>query len=339
MTPLLDLIQEDGFTLEKKTANEQAGPCFFCGGNDRLIVFVGEDRYWCRGCGAKGDAIDYLMQVRKMSFPDAARQVGKEIAPSSGRAVVTHAPKAPAPKKEQSELWKEKSVKFVCYGQARLAESPDVQNWLRIERGITKETAERFSLGWNPEDAYRKKNDWGLPDNGKKLYFPSGLIFPLTNAVKIRRDNPGEFARYYLVPGSAAEPFEIGTQHETTAVVVESELDAILLAQEIKRDLFIIAMGSCSNKPNDALMAKLEQCPVILVCMDTDQAGGKGAHWWFDNVSSTHRAIVPKRFGKDITEAFLNGLDLNAWLSASMKIVSKKVIAEAGQQFPDSVPF
>ncbi len=324
---LLDLMQEDGFSPMRKTANEYAGPCPFCGGKDRFIVFAEDNKYWCRQCDTKGDPIEYLKQVRKMSFPEAASLVGKPLSVTGNKMQAMNGPRISScpvhvkpPKKEQPGEWGERAGKLIAYGKKKLSVNLQVLNWLGLERGITSETAERFSLGWNPEDQWRDKTEWGLKANGKKLYFPKGLIIPLEKAVKIRRDNPGEFARYYLVPGSTAEPMTIGEPYETTAIIVESELDAILLSQEIKRKVFIIALGSCSNKPDETLMQKLEQCPVILVAMDNDQPGGKAAQWWLDNVPGSYRTLTPKSYGKDITEAFLNGLDLNDWLSFSLEM-------------------
>ena len=328
---LLDLLQNDGFSPKKKTSNEYGGPCPFCGGNDRFIVFAEENKYWCRQCGAKGDAIQYLREFRKMNFPEAAELVGKPIAENHQKATSRPgtssclAPTRP-PKKEQPVEWSERAKKLVAYGKKQLAEHPEVQEWLRLERGITLETAERFSLGWNPKDQWREKAEWGVEEDGKKMFFPSGLIIPLEKAVKIRRDNPGEYKgkpnkRYYLVKDSTAEPLIIGEPYETTAIIVESELDAILLSQEIKRKTFIVALGSCSNRPDEALIQNLEHCPVVLVALDTDDAGGKHAKWWLENVSNTHRTLTPQSYGKDLTESFLNGLDLNEWLSFSLQMI------------------
>jgi hypothetical protein len=280
-----------------------------------------------------------------MSFPDAARQVGKDIAPSFGRAVVAPTPKVETPKVEIPAAWTAKAERCISVSKKKLMENPEVLNWLRLERGLTRETVERFSLGWIPNNEWRDKKDWGLPGDGKKLFFPSGMVIPWENKrIRIRRDDPGEYngkpnSRYYNVKGSDVAPMTIGNHYENTAIIVESDLDAILLAQEIKRQVFIVAMGSTSYRPDDLLLEKLEECPVVLVALDTDEAGGIAAQWWLDNVSSTYRALTPAAYGKDITAAFLNGLDLNDWLCVAMEIVTEAVVAEAGQQEPGVAPF
>jgi len=60
---------------------EYAGPCPSCGGRDRFHVWPAEGRYWCRGCGRKGDTLQYLRDFRNLSFHEAARLVGKQLGP------------------------------------------------------------------------------------------------------------------------------------------------------------------------------------------------------------------------------------------------------------------
>lgn len=83
---LIDLIQQDG-PLRKVShhdGGEWAGPCPKCGGVDRFRCWPESSRsvkFWCRGCGFRGDAIDYLRKVRGMSFRDACRATGKDYPP------------------------------------------------------------------------------------------------------------------------------------------------------------------------------------------------------------------------------------------------------------------
>ncbi|EKD33695.1 MAG: P4 alpha zinc-binding protein, partial [uncultured bacterium] len=243
-------------------------------------------------------------------------------------------------KKEQPAAWRETAGRFIAQTTKTLQSSPGVIEWLRLERGIAPETAERFQLGFIDHNCFRQKSEWGLPPDGKKLFIPSGLVIPWQSSrLRIRRNDPGEYQgkpnpRYHVVAGSSMAPMAIGAPGERTAVMVESELDAILLAQEIKREVFIVALGSCAVKPDEALLNNLLSCPVVLVVLDTDEAGAKASQWWLEKVPSTYRTLTPTTFGKDITAAFLNGLDLNKWLSASMELYAESVGGK-----PESTPF
>ena len=63
---------------------EYAGGCPFCGGEDRFRAWPEQGRYWCRQCGAQGDAIDYLRQKHGLSFREAMRTLGSRPAPAPG---------------------------------------------------------------------------------------------------------------------------------------------------------------------------------------------------------------------------------------------------------------
>jgi DNA primase len=82
---ILELLQGDGNVINRVATTgggEYAGACPFCGGHDRFRVWPeqGEHgRWWCRQCGRRGDAIQYLRDVRKMGFQEACQYVGKEI--------------------------------------------------------------------------------------------------------------------------------------------------------------------------------------------------------------------------------------------------------------------
>jgi len=60
---------------------EWHGPCPSCGGSDRFHVWPqhrsGKERYWCRGCGVKGDGIDFVRMLNpKLSFISAQAAMG-----------------------------------------------------------------------------------------------------------------------------------------------------------------------------------------------------------------------------------------------------------------------
>lgn len=105
----IDLLDVAGryTTLSKKAmtnGGEYEGPCPFCGGTDRFLVWPtppNKDRgaFWCRQCDKKGDALTLIMEREQLSYPDACRQLGIMLdeQPSSQRKP---APKAPKPVQE-----------------------------------------------------------------------------------------------------------------------------------------------------------------------------------------------------------------------------------------------
>ena len=212
-------------------------------------------------------------------------------------------------------------------------QNPKALSRLLAERGITRESAELFRLGWVDQDCYHDRETWGLPPvrqadgRAKRLWVPSGLVIPFLDPdgrilrVRIRRPVADRGPRYYILPGSDMSPMIIGDPHDVVGVIVESELDAILLAQEIARPLYIVALGSTSTKPSTDLTTALRRCPVVLVALDNDDAGKEAARIWIDDVPGAFR--VPPVKGKDLTDGYLAGLGLNTWLSVALKIYVK----------------
>ena len=187
---LLELAQNDGLCPKRKTPNEYAGACPHCGGKDRFIIFAEKDKYWYRQCRKSGDAIQYLREFHGISYPFAALQVGKDILPSSGRAVVVPAPKAPALKVETSAAWAATAGQFIEWAHRKLMENTKVLNRLLMERVFARKTAKLFKLGWSAQNVYHLKKDCGLPANDKKLFIPSSLVIPWQDKrIRIRATN------------------------------------------------------------------------------------------------------------------------------------------------------
>lgn len=69
-------IQEAIPNLEKVSTTEYAGPCFLCGGDDRLRVFPGKGTFWCRQCQEKGDVLTYTLNATGQSIPELLTEHG-----------------------------------------------------------------------------------------------------------------------------------------------------------------------------------------------------------------------------------------------------------------------
>jgi hypothetical protein len=77
---LADLVPN----LARASLRELHGPCPFCGGVDRFIVFE-DGRGWCRQCGWKGDSIQLLRDRDRLSFVEAKRALGLDCSMPSLR--------------------------------------------------------------------------------------------------------------------------------------------------------------------------------------------------------------------------------------------------------------
>jgi len=79
-----------------------------------------------------------------------------------------------------------------------------------------------------------------------------------------------------------------------------------------------VAMGSAQAKPDRSIHNALTNMEMILVCLDSDDAGAK-ASWKFWLVTYGMKAKRwPVIKGKDPSEARQNGLDLRDWIIAGI---------------------
>lgn len=292
--------------------------------------------------------IQFLREFRGLQFAEAAREAGREDLVQQGSAG-PRVPRRAAPARQAGpELrvfephafapppaqWQEKARVFAAWAHERLLERPDVLGYLAA-RGISRETAVRFGLGYNPETLYRPRESWGLApekrSNGrdKKLWLPAGIVIPyeydgVMHRVRIRQDDPvGNSGKYIVIAGGSGAPMCI-TPHARAYVVVEAELDGMAIDQAAGDLVGVIALGSVSIGPDPAQHAMLQQTRSILVALDweTDQ-GRAGANAvrntaakWLNTYTRAELAPVP--VGKDPGDYYQAGGDLREWLLACL---------------------
>ena len=330
----LDIAIACGVNPKKVSSShggEYASACPVCGGNDRFRVWPEKKdggAWWCRAEDKGGDAISLLMHAKGMSFKEACAHLGRQMK-AKPRARTPQQPRKAAvefkPRETASpaELWQQKAAEFVEASHAVLLKTPDQLDWLAA-RGITEETARRFKLGWNAADIWRAKPTWGVEDNGKKLWLPVGLIIPYhadgrIHRVRVRR--PEGDPRYYIVPGSGAAPMMICPEQVIPRgvgawIVVESELDAILIAQDAGDIICVASLGSCFTKPDGSLYDALRRADHIINALDFDAAGLKASPWWAEHFPQAERWPVPR--GKDPGDYRKEGGDIRAWIIAGL---------------------
>jgi len=348
---VLDLAQQK--VPMKKLGNRYIGPWPSCGGHekaDRFHVFPdknqGEGSYKCWGCDLGGDAIQFLRDFDRCSFREACARLGKEITrPDPYRtpapAKQASSPTAPWTPPDLAPLpscpWRDKAAALTDWAHNNLMRTQkkpvpgavECKTWLQA-RGINEFTIRHFRLGWNPgkdgKDLFRHRDQWDLPaeikDNGqpKRLWIPKGLIIPLRfedQIIRIRIRRQADDPRYYVLPGSDMRCLTCQPPPPARAfVVVESELDAIMLDNEISDMAGIIALGSSSRKPDPAIWDMLEAAAVVLLALDYDTAGKKALEWWQHHLPQGKVWPVPE--GKDPGEAYQAGVDIREWIKSGL---------------------
>jgi len=261
--------------------------------------------YYCFGCGARGNAIGFLMEYERLSFPEAV----EELAGVIGMAVPKEAGSVPSPAKTDNlDALYELVARADKYFRAQLrehAQASEAIDYLKV-RGLTGEIAARFGLGYAPEAWDGLLQALGHDDGERRLLEQAGLV--------IKKDGGGYYDRFrhrvmfpihdyrgrvvgfggrvlgqgepkYL--NSPETPlFHKGREmyglyrardairREQRVLVVEGYMDVVALAQ-FGVDYAVATLGTATTR--DHLERIFRFAPEVVFCFDGDRAGREAA--------------------------------------------------------------
>lgn len=340
---LLELIGRDTHLTKIATTRggEYAGPCPFCGGNDRLRVQPEKGAWWCRQCQPDGrwqDAIAYVMRRDNVSFLEACKTLGAgpvdDLVKSAKtsiqviQAIQVYDDSPPDPawqnaaraycERAADVLWSEAGAGALAY--------------LREKRGLTDETIRLYGLGYQPADGWRSPDLWGL--DGKKVWLSKGITIPCQALgalwyVKTRRPEPGDEladyvgscesrGKYPQVRGS--RPALFGADElagRKVVVLTEGEFDAMLLFQEAGELAGVATLGSAGAALAGRWLWVLRGATRILAAYDIDPAGARGLSK-IEAISARIRSARPVG-SKDLTDMHRAGSSLRGWLAFNLR--------------------
>jgi len=326
MADLLTVLDSNLRRVASTDGDEYAGPCPFCGGHDRFRVWpnAAHPHWWCRQCGKRGDAVDYLREREGLTYQEACERLGavsvigayrqeREVIP----AVATEAARP---------TWKPGAALAVvseCEAALWTEAGAKARDWLH-GRGLADDTIRAWRLGYNPTDGRRLHG----------LRIPRGIVIPCfvdgaVQYVKVRRPVPPlPGPKYQHVAGGKPALFGLDRlSWQRVAVICEGELDAILLHQEAGDLVDVVALGSKGTHPALPWLARLLTASRWLVALDCD--ADDAAAWWGE-FSPRVRRVRPLQ-GNDVTEFHQAGGDLRAWVVYHLERNAEPVRADHEQ--------
>ncbi|HLB42853.1 MAG TPA: DNA primase [Gammaproteobacteria bacterium] len=178
---LVDLINSQ-LPLCKKSGSNYFACCPFH--NEKSASFsVSQTKqfYYCFGCGAHGNAIDFMMQHDRLSFPEAiealARYTGMEV-PHTNETI----------KKDRSIAVLHELMQAVAADYyEQMCHATRAINYLK-NRGISGSIAQQFNMGYAPISWNHILDKFGKTDADKKNLLDVGLI--------IKREEGGYYDRF-----------------------------------------------------------------------------------------------------------------------------------------------
>jgi DNA primase len=320
---------------KKKGNNEYAGPCPWCGGTDRFVVWPSQGkggRFLCRQCHKKGDVIDFL-KAEGFSYKQAIIELGLESNSEVrhvgfvGNVETVDVGDSCSSKQSLgvSQQWINAATSFIQRSLEHV--SADLADWQKtlLSKHIKMETALEFKIGWNPSDQYHPSQNWGI--DGNKIRLPRGLVIPTGRdigvvGIKIRCTDISTGPKYWQVKGSGSDCLYLGDEG-LPVVIVESDLDAYLIFQEARTRVGVVSLGG-TNKPLDQdALDFVRQSPKILIATDfDDQSGeemGAGQKAFYRLKQQFPDAeYFPPAIGKDPCDMQTLGVTIKLWLDCGI---------------------
>lgn len=178
---LVDLI-DSRVPLRKKSSNNYFACCpFHTEKSASFSVSQNKQFYYCFGCGAHGNAIDFLMQYDRLEFPEAVETLARQASMEIPREA--HSISRPIVPSHLYELLDD-VAKFY---QQQLKHSPQAIDYLK-KRGLSGEIAKEFSLGFAPPGWDHVLQTLGKTPQLKQELLDTGML--------IKKDDGGYYDRF-----------------------------------------------------------------------------------------------------------------------------------------------
>ncbi len=295
--PIEDVVGQ--YVSLKRSGSNMFGLCPFHG--EKTASFsVAPDKgiYYCFGCHKGGGAVNFMMEVEGLSYPDAVRSLAKR----SGMEV-------PEDEQYQSRYRHQERLWALMKEAGRFFNeqlySPAGSQCLAYvqQRGLTKATVTRFGIGFAPDswnslvDAMRKKGytDQELRDadlvgekNGR-IYdrFRNRLMFPIFdvrgNVIgfggRVLDDSKPKYlnSNETLIFNKRKNLFGMNFAKKTkqpNIILVEGNIDVVTLHQ-FGFDNAVASLGTSLTEEQVALLSRYTE--QVVLTYDTDEAGQRAA--------------------------------------------------------------
>lgn len=284
-----------------------------------FVVYPERRNYHCYGCGEHGDVLKFLQRLRfGDDFIATLKALGEEHGmplPSSGKGADHH------------QRHRELLQAAVDFYRKLLQGSKEQMAYLLEERGISKETVDRFEIGYVPDDwqALERlfKKDYtdpvlqevglvGVSEKGNRYdVFRGRIMFPIRDlSGNLRgfggRTVVGSDAKYLNSPDSrlfnkrwllyGAHQALPAIRERRSVVVVEGYMDVVVLADRGIGNA-VASMGTAVTPEQMSLAAR--HADSVVFCFDGDEAGRRAAGRGLENI------LPSLADGKEVSFMFL----------------------------------
>lgn len=311
--------------LKKAGRNYQACCPFHNEKSPSFTVAPDKQFYHCFGCGAHGNALDFLMEYDGLEFPDAV----EELASMLGVDVPRERSGSSGPHVDKQQQANDYALLESCskFFASQLRQHPNKQRVIDYlqGRGLNGQTVQAFGIGYAP-DAWdsilkqfgRNKDSENQllalkmiteNDRGRRYdFFRDRIMFPIRD----RRGRVVGFGGRVLDKG---EPkylnspetrvfhkgrelygfWEMKQAHQkiTSAVLVEGYMDVVALAQYGVTNA-VASLGTAAT--TEHLQLLFRHTALVICCFDGDRAGREAAWRALENALPLLKDGIDMRF-------------------------------------------
>ena len=302
--PLGDAVEAAGVVLHGKGRVRQGVCPFHQEAEGSFTVYGDSQRYYCFGCGAGGDVLDFVGRMEGLTLPEAIRRLDDGTTPmaaSSHRATATPSERPPAPAiPPRDPALLTTAARF--YG-GQLRRSRTAADYL-ASRGIGIDAARQLNLGYASGNGLRhflgsagfnpdRQRASGMFLEGSAERFAGMITVPdaaggLVRWLVGRAVQPNAKPRFQAVPGQKPV-LGLGRLGPAPpwAIVAEGVFDYLTLAS-----WGYPAVAALGTQGMDKVAAALRGSPRVFLAFDNDDAGNAAT----DSLRNLlgHRAAVVK---------------------------------------------
>ncbi len=310
--PLGDAVEAAGIALRGKGRVRQGVCPFHEETEGSFTVYSDTERFYCFGCSAGGDVLDFVGRMEGLTLPEAIRRLDNGSPPATTAAVRPAAARQPAapeiPPRDSSLLTA--AVRFYAIQFRR---SPVAKAYL-ASRGIGVDAAMRLGLGYAEGSGLRqyldllgfnldRQRDSGLFLEQGRERFAGMITVPDMVAGRVRwltgrAVDPAAKPRFQAMPGpkpllglAALEPAR------PYIIVTEGVFDYLTLAS-----WGYSACAALGTQGMDKVAAALRGCYRVFLAFDNDVAGREAAQGLKD-LLGRRAAVVNLPWGvSDVSE-------------------------------------
>lgn len=303
-TDIIDII-DVRVPLKKQGKNHSACCPFHNEKTPSFTVNSDKQFYHCFGCGAHGNAIDFLMNYDRLDFVETIEELaamhGLEVPYESGTG------SSPIERHIRQNLYQVMEKLNQYYSSAlNTPEAQEARNYL-AHRGLSEEVITRFSIGYVPAGWDNILKRFGQNADNKALLLEAGMVITNDNGrtydrfrqrvmfpIRDRRGRVIAFGGRVLgddlpkyLNSPETEIFHKGRQlyglyeaqqsnnNVTKLLVVEGYMDVVALAQ-FGIDYAVASLGTSTTAEHIQLLFRTTDN--IICCYDGDRAG-RDAAW------------------------------------------------------------